>query len=135
MYLCLETEEPVCNDTLDSKTMREGLDHGRDVELETAVLNNDKRAIGDLVLHGARSLEGYIQSALLDSNLLSTAVFLLLCHASKINDQEMVEHICVGLNTEVYQDETTVSNVALTRKYLPKEWNQTLTRKEFRKLR
>ena len=122
--------------------MLEGLQRGRDVEdscfedaLEIAVHNNSSRAVGHLVLHGAKNLEKCMQKALLKSQLHSTAVLLLLCHASKINDREMVKHICIGLNREMQQEEATVSNVTLTRKYLPKEWNQTLKSKELRELR
>ena len=122
--------------------MLEWLQNRQDVEgscfeeaLEIAVHENGRTDVGYLMLHGLRNLEKCLQVALLDSHLHKAAVLLLLCHASKINDKEMVEHICAGLNREVHQEDTTVKNLTLTRKYLPKEWNQTLTSKELRELR
>ena len=122
--------------------MLKSLRRGQDIEdscfedaLEIAVQRNSSRAAGYLVLHGARNIEKCMQMALLKSELQSTAVLLLLCHASKINDNEMVKHICVGLNREMHQEETTVSNVTVTRKYLPKEWKQALKSKELKELR
>ena len=122
--------------------MLKGQKRGQDVEescfedaLEIAVHKNNIRAVGYLVLHGARNLEKCMQEALLKSQLQSTAVLLLLCHASKINDREMVEQICVGLHREVHEEDTTVNSVALTRKYLPKEWNQSIKNTELNELR
>ena len=122
--------------------MLKGLQPGQDVEdscfedaLEIAVHENKRRAVRYLVLCGARNVEKCMQAALLDSNLHGTAVILLLFHASKVNDEEMVKLICTSRNGENQLEGATMGNVRLTRNYLPKEWNHTLTSKELGELR
>ena len=123
----------------------EDLQHGRDIEescfedaLEIAVARNNHRAVGYLVIHGARNLEQCMQQALLKPPLYKTAVLLLLCHAAKINDKDIVERLCGGLRTAPKKGSAypmgSTSKV-LTRKYLPMEWNRALTHQNMFEMR
>ena len=121
----------------------EGLQRGTEIEencfeeaLELAVGNNRGKAAGYLVLHGARNLERCMQAALLKPPLHKTAVLLLLCHAAKINDKELVKVICTGLFKENQKVGIVMKNDnVFTRNYLPKEWSNSMSRQKLNQLR
>ena len=104
---------------------------GQDVEescfedaLEIAVGRNNHQAVGYLVIHGARSVELCLSAALLKPSLYKTAVLLLLCIAAKNGDKEIINAICKTEKNEWYPDG---NKVMLTSKFLPSEWNKSLT--------
>ena len=129
----------------DRPELREILEHvqrGLDIEdncledaLEIAINNISKSAVGLLVYYGARNLEKCLQAALLKSRLQEVSVLLLLFYAAKVDDKELVRVICTDLpkNKESRPCSIPISN--LTRKYLPREWNHTLTREKLMELR
>ena len=129
----------------DKPELREILDNirrGQDIEencfedaLELAVSNNSRKAVGYLVLHGARNLEKCMQAALLKSRLQRTAVLLLLCYASKVNDKDIVRLICTDLTKNQKGAPYNMQASKLTRKYLPREWSHTLTDEKVREMR
>ena len=138
----LEIKKLASVDNPELRTILEGLQRGQDIEdncfedaLEIAVSKNSRKAVGYLVLHGARNLEKCMQAALLKSNLQRTAVLLLLCHAAKIDDKELVRLICKDLTKDKQSGGFSTPDVNIFRRYLPKEWNQTLNQQKLREMR
>ena len=139
----LEIKKFASEDNPELRSAIDGLQRGKDIEetcledsLEIAVGKNSGKAVGYLVLHGARNLEKCMQAALLKPSLYRTAVLLLLCYAAKVNDKELVRVICTDLfkknQKSMFPRKTTK---VLERKYLPKEWEHILTSQKLTEMR
>ncbi len=134
------TEDPRLGKSIES------LNCGQDVEqncfeeaLEIAVAKNNHKSVGYLVIHGAKNVEECLCAALQKPSLLQTAALLLLCYAARDGDKKLIKHICGGLKTANFTDDSvdgmSETEVVLTRKFLPESWNRKLTRRKLWEIR
>ena len=120
--------------------MIENLTCGKDIDehcfeeaLEIAVAKNRHKAAGFLILQGASNLLQCLQDALMKPFCYKTAVLLLLCHAAKTGDIEIINLMCSKEPPDILKRESSSpvhvksdSGKEVKREYLPKEWDRKL---------